>query len=408
MITLLAPIILIGIMTVPAVIAFMTATSDESTVVVVDDTEVLLDRLRGFSDESINFVTTDLPVDSLRTAVRAGTYDGYVTLPATLLDGEGAATYYSAKGSGLSGQGRLRNIISKAVEQERLDREQAPPKVVEIVKSSVSVRMVTLTDEGEEADGSAAYFAVGIIMGMFIYVTVLIYGALVMQGVIEEKNNRVVEVMVSSVRPFQLLMGKVLGIGAMGLVQMAAWAGILFGLTLAAGGIFAAFIDPSQFNLPADASQEAMLEAANISIPSLPPGLFIWFVLFFLGGYLLFASLYAAVGSAVEQPQDAQALSVPLTMVVILPMLFLSDVLESPNSPLSMTLSFIPFFSPILMIVRIAVTDVPFWQVALSYLLLIGGFVGSIWVSSRIYRVGILMYGKKPSLKDLARWFRYA
>jgi ABC-2 type transport system permease protein len=134
----------------------------------------------------------------------------------------------------------------------------------------------------------------------------------------------------------------------------------------------------------------------------------VWFVLFFLGGYLLFASLYAAIGSAVENPQEAQSLSVPLTLVVVVPILFIAYVIESPGSTLSVVLSMIPFFSPILMIARIAASEVPFWQVALSYLLLIGGFIGSIWVSSRIYRIGILMYGKKPSFKDLVRWFRYA
>jgi ABC-2 type transport system permease protein len=270
------------------------------------------------------------------------------------------------------------------------------------------VDLVKLTDEGEEEDATLAYTIVGYVMGFFIYMSVFIYGAIVMQGVIEEKTSRVVEVVVSSVRPFQLLMGKVLGIGAMGLVQLITWAALIgVGMTFA-GTIMALFLNPADLGLSADASQQAMLEAADITIPSVPPGLFIWFILFFLGGYLLYASLYAAIGSAVEQQQDAQTLQLPIALLVIVPILFIGFIVESPNSTLSVAMSLVPFFSPILMIVRVAVTDVAFWQVGLSYLLLIGTFIGSIWISSRIYRIGILMYGKKPSLKDLAKWVRYA
>jgi ABC-2 type transport system permease protein len=223
----------------------------------------------------------------------------------------------------------------------------------------------------------------------------------------EEKQSRVLEIIVSSVRPFELLMGKVLGIGAMGLLQMGAWAGILLLLTMSAGGIISLFLNPADFNLPVGAGQEELLAAADFALPSFQPSLFIWFLLFFFGGYLLYASLFAAVGSTVEHQQDAQALMLPLTALIIIPILFITVIVESPNTTLSVVLSLIPFFSPILMIVRIAVTAVPFWQVLASFLLLCGTFVGAVWVSSRIYRVGILMYGKRPTIKDLVRWFAY-
>ncbi len=212
----------------------------------------------------------------------------------------------------------------------------------------------------------------------------------------------------ASVLPIQLLMGKVLGVGAVGLVQMTLWGAIIIGLSLGAGTVLSLVLDPSAFDLPADVSQEVLLPEADIALPSISAGLFVWFVLFFLGGYLLFASLYAAIGSAVEQPQDAQALMLPVTFLIILPIMFLFPIIENPNAGFAVVLSMVPFFSPILMIVRVAVTEVPFWQVALSYLLLISGFVGSIWISSRIYRVGILMYGKKPSPKEIWRWIRHA
>ena len=408
-ITLVAPLLLIGIIVLPALFAVLAEGGGGTVrIAVVDETTVLLERLDEIKPDDLQFVRPTEGDEAVRDAVRAGTYDGYLHLPGSLLDAAGEATYYSAAGSGLSLPQRLRNLVDRAVVQQRLALRQAPPDVLEIVNSDVSLRTVKLTDEGEEADSTVANSIVGYIMGFMIYITVLIYGALVMQGVIEEKSSRVVEVMVASVRPFQLLMGKVLGVGAVGLVQMTIWAAIIVALSVGAGSVMTLFLDPSTFDLPADTSQDALLAEADIALPSLTPGLLVWFVLFFLGGYLLFASLYAAVGSAVEQQQDAQALMMPVTLLIILPIMFLFPIIENPNAGYSVALSMVPFFSPILMIVRVAVTDVPFWQVALSYLLLIGGFVGSVWVSSRIYRVGILMYGKKASLKDLVKWVRYA
>ncbi|NBC19398.1 MAG: ABC transporter permease [Bacteroidetes bacterium] len=407
-ITLLAPVLLVALLFIPGLVTVIASGGDETTVAVIDETGVLLPRLQAEAGDDFTFTASELSQEALRDSVMAGAVDGYLYLPPQVLDGEGGATYYSAEGGGLSFGMRLTRTVSDAVEQERLQAQQVPDEVLQIIETNVDVDLVKLTEEGEEEDATLAYTIVGYVMGFFIYMSVFIYGAIVMQGVIEEKTSRVVEVVVSSVRPFQLLMGKVLGIGAMGLVQLITWAALIgVGMTFA-GTIMALFLNPADLGLSADASQQAMLEAADITIPSVPPGLFIWFILFFLGGYLLYASLYAAIGSAVEQQQDAQTLQLPIALLVIVPILFIGFIVESPNSTLSVVMSLIPFFAPILMIVRVAVTDVAFWQVGLSYLLLIGTFIGSIWISSRIYRIGILMYGKKPSLKDLAKWVRYA
>ncbi|MFQ5568473.1 MAG: ABC transporter permease [Rhodothermales bacterium] len=408
LITLLAPLLILAIIGLPVVLAVLASEGSENMIVVVDETGVLMPHLQHLAEEDLQLAPSEAPIDSVRSAVRAGRYNGYLHFPSGMLQGQETATYYSAEGGGFQLRSRVERLVGKAVTQQRLAERNAPPDVLEIINADVPVRMVKLTEEGEEADSTIANAVVGYVMGFFIYVTVLIYGALVMQGVIEEKASRVVEVMVSSVRPFQLLMGKVLGIGAVGLVQMIVWGGLIVVLSLLAGSVLALFLDPGTLNLPDTASQEAMLGAADFSIPAVSPALFVWFVLFFLGGYLLFSSLYAAVGSAVEQQQDAQALMMPVTLLVIIPILFITFIIESPNSTLAVSLSLIPFFSPILMIVRMAVTEVPFWEVVLSYALLVAGFIGSIWMSSRIYRIGILMYGKKASLKDLARWFRYA
>jgi len=241
-------------------------------------------------------------------------------------------------------------------------------------------------------------------MAMAIYFAVFIYGQYVMQGVIEEKSNRVVEVVVSSVKPFELLMGKVLGIGSLGLVQMITWIA-LAGTGLAFGGtILALFVDPSTLGVAPDASSDAVMEAAGVTLPSVPASVIVWFVLFFIGGYLIYASLFAAVGSAVEQQQDAQNLLYVVLVPLIIPIVAATYVMEVPNGIIAKVLSYIPFFSPVLMPVRMTATTVPTWEILLSFLLLTGGFLLMIWIASRIYRVGIFMYGKAASLSEIARW----
>ena len=202
-------------------------------------------------------------------------------------------------------------------------------------------------------------------------------------------------------------MGKVLGIGAMGLVQMIIWAGLLAAGTIGSGFLIAFFSNPADLNLPDTATQEEILAAVDFNPPQLNPEVFVWFVLFFLVGYLLYASLFAAIGSAVEHEQEAQGFLLPVMMPIIISIVFISPIIEEPNSALALWLSMLPFFSPVPMVVRVAVTDVPFWQVGGSFLLMVGAFLGAVWLSARIYRVGVLMYGKKPKVSDIIRWIRY-
>lgn len=405
--TLLAPLFLIAISVLPAMLGVAASEADQREIVVVDETGLLTDRIKAASDNQYSFITSDFSIEELRERVLEGTYNGYLYIPASLTEGEGEAEFYSAEGSGLSGGMRLERIVTRALEAHRLEAYEISDEIKEILNTSVAVRTVKLTEAGEEEDSAAFYSILGYIMGFIIYGAMFIYGAYVIQGVLEEKTTRVIEVMVSSVRPFEMLMGKVLGIGAVGIVQMVVWSVLMLALVFFSGSVLALFLNPADLNLPAEASQQELLNAIDFSIPTINPSVFVWFVLYFLGGYLLYASLFAAVSSVVEQQQDAQGLLMPIYALIIIPIMFIVFFVESPNSTLAITLSMIPFFSPILMVVRVAVTEVPFWQVALSYILLLGTFVGAMWVSSRIYRVGILMYGKKPNLKDLMRWVRY-
>lgn len=406
--TLIGPLLLLAIIFVPALIGASAAKGNVRTIAIVDRTDVLTERLTEAAGGRFGFVPSNAGLDSLRRAVETGELDGYLLLPPELIRGEGEATYYSVEGGGLSLENELRGMLDSAVDGYRLEAADASAEIVDILRTRPNVRMFKLTEAGEQADSSAASSVLGFIMGFFMYGTILFYGAYVMHGVMEEKQSRVLEIIVSSVRPFELLMGKVLGIGAMGLLQMVVWVLILVGLTMSAGAVVSLFLDPADFNLPASAGQDELLGAADFALPMIDPGLFIWFLLFFLAGYLLYSSLFAAVGSSVDHQQDAQGMMFPLTLLIVIPILFISVVVEAPNSALAIFLSFVPFFSPILMIVRVAVTSVPFWQVLSAFLLLCGTFVGAVWVSSRIYRIGILMYGKKPSLRELARWFAYS
>lgn len=406
--TILVPIGAVIVFAAPAVFGYLAEQTDERTVAVVDETGQLADSLVAASGDRITFRRSEASADSVRTAVRNGEYDGYLELPASLLDGQGEVVYYSMEGGGLTLRTQLSNRLNRLVRRNRLRAAGASSAVLDIVESEVNLNTRKLSEEeGTTADSSIAYTFIGWIMAFIIYMAVFIYGQFVMQGVIEEKSNRVVEVVVSSVRPFELLMGKVLGIGAMGLAQMVIWATLATGGLAVAGPVLALFMDPGDLGVEAGASPDTMMEAAGISIPTIPIDLVLWFILFFLGGFLLYSALFAAVGSTVEQQQDAQNLLLPVMTPLILPIFFLFFILESPDATVSVVLSMIPFFSPILMVLRAAITTVPFWEIALSFALLIGTFVVLIWIASRIYRVGILSYGKTPSFSEIMRWVTY-
>jgi ABC-2 type transport system permease protein len=406
--TLLGPIVLVAFFAVIGIVSASAIEGGESTIVLLDETGRIAANLED-PEGDITFVESDADEQTLRQDVLDGTYTGYLVLPAGLIDGQGQARYYSTEGGGVSSFNfDLRNIIRGTVRTLRLQDQNVSAEVFDIINAGVSLETVKLSDEGEEQGSSAAYAIVGGIMGFLIYISMLVYGSVVMQGVIQEKMNRVVEVIVSSVRPFQLLMGKVLGIGAMGLVQMTFWAGLIAAGTMGSGAIISLFVDPANMDLPDTATQTEILDAVGFQVPDLGPEVFVFFVIYFLLGYLLFSTLFAGIGSAVEQQQDAQSLMLPIMMPIIISIVFLQAVIEAPNSGLSVALSLIPFTSPIPMVVRVAMIDVPIWQLGLSLLLLTGTFVGAVWVSSRIYRVGILSYGKKPSLKEIMKWMRYA
>ncbi len=414
--TLLGPALLIGFFAVIIMISisavedsFEDNSSGENSsfrIAVVDETGVLNARIlsQGLGDHSL--VTADL--NSAHEGVLEGLFDAYVRIPSEVISGTGQPVLYSQEGRGLGVRGALGGIIEKALEDHLLADRNVSTDVRSIFERVVRLDTVRLTGEGEEAEAPAqeGYVILGFVLGMVMYMTMLIYGTLILYGTMEERTTRVVEIIVSSVRPFDLLMGKVLGIGLIGFVQMAVWVLMFLGAMILAGPIIGMFIDPAMYDLPAAATNQEILAAANISMPHISVGLFVWFILYFIGGYLLYGGLFATVGTLVDSPQESQSLMIPLLMPMVISIVFLSPVMMNPDSGLALGLSIFPLTSPVPMIVRMSVSDVPFWQLLLSYGLLVLSFIGSIWVSARIYRASILMYGKKPSLRVIAGYLR--
>ena len=276
-------------------------------------------------------------------------------------------------------QGALRNAISdRRMALEGLDAER-----IHNLMRNVDLTIVNARGESEGGRVMVAFILV-----IFIYITVLLYGLTVMRGVIEEKQSRIIEVLLASVRPFDLLMGKVLGIGLVGLTQYAVWA--VSGLALsaiAAGGA---------------------VMVAGFDIPKIPGSLMIFFITYYLLGYFLYAALYAMIGSIVSSEDDGQQLVLPVSMTFALSFILSTMALQNPNGLAVTVLSLIPFFGPSLMFLRIALGAAPAWQIATSIILLVATIVAVTWVAAKIYRVGVLMYGKRPTLPELARWLRYS
>ena len=317
---------------------------------------------------------------------------------------------------------RIKSDINRTLENNLISDElKVDPKKIDSIKQraeATQINPVKKSDLGRDVRNNFdVASSIGYVIAFLIYITLIIYGVMVMRGVMEEKTNRIAEVMVSSVKPFQLMMGKIVGIGAVGITQFLIWI-VLITLfsTIAISMIPAdvlAQVKNAQGSLPGASQQtsEAMNTLANakLSLSSVNWYMVLGtFLIYFIGGYLFYASLFAAIGSAVnEDAQDAQSLSFPITMPIILAIIIMINSINDPTSPLAVWSSIIPFFSPIVMMSRIpfGVPDtVPYWQLFLSVTLLVAGFIFTTWLSAKIYRTGILLYGKKPSLKEMAKW----
>jgi len=318
---------------------------------------------------------------NLSDRIKRNDLDGYLWLDKDTL-ANGQADYYARN---LFGADSAQSAASAAVRQVRLvDKGIAADQVNDLLKP-VSLKKIKVTEKGEKEDQVLASVVIPAIFTMLLYMTLLLYGVTVMRSVLEEKTSRVFEVLLSSVKPVELMAGKIVGVAAVGLTQFAAW-GLMFG---AAGGAMAAAA--ANWNL------------GEISIPA---SLLVYFVIFFIFGYLMFAAMYAAVGACANSDQEAQQLQMVILPFIIIPIVMMQMVLRSPSSPMAVGMSLFPLFTPIMMFLRICIEPPPLWQIALSIALLAASTAGMIWICARIYRVGILMYGKRVTLPEMLRWIR--
>ncbi len=324
----------------------------------------------------------------LRAEVSRGELDAFLVVPKDVLAGKAATLHTRSLGEiGLAAS--LRRAVGNAAIARRLKDQGIRIENPNDLFRAVEVTPVKVTKEGE-VEEKGQTFAVAMGMALVLYTTLLVYGLATLRSVLEEKTTRIVEVLVSSLRPFQLLAGKLLGVAAVGFTQYVIWT-VSGGLLATYGaGVVAAF------------SPQGSPEKIHI-----PISLLVSSVIYYVAGYFLFASLYAAAGAMVSSDEEAQQVQMPMTLVVVLSFLFFPFIMRNPNSTTSVVLSLVPFFSPILMTMRIALQMPPFWQIALSLALMLVTTIGIVYLSAKIYRVGILMYGKRPSVVELLRWLRY-
>jgi ABC-2 type transport system permease protein len=398
--TLVVPFFLGAVMILPAYLA--ARGGGEYSVAVIDlsgrffdpvDAEV--QRMLGGDDEklSISLVRQDPGSDleatreRIKEQVQQKDFDGMLVIPAEMPD-EGQPEYVAPNVAAFKLVSVLERSVNTVMVADRLTGAGLDPEKVRELTKRVGLRTMKLGKGGEETRDRGQSFMLAYVFMMIIYVTVLMYGIYVMRGVLEEKSSHVIEVVISTVKPFELMLGKILGIGAVGLTQFLIWATLMAAIS-APGAVSAMGI-------------------SGMELPKIPAQLLFFFVVYFVLGFLLYGTLYAGIGAAFDTEQEAQNFQGVITMFLIVPLVLMMQILNQPDGTLSVVLSLIPFFTPMLMFLRITLTPVPAIQLIASVVLMVGAILACTWVVAKIYRVGILMHGSKPKIKDLIRWVREA
>ena len=411
--TLLTPLLMVLLIFAPMLISGYTD-DNAKMVAVVDDSGVIAPQLN--STKEITFEQTALPIEIARSEY--ADYYAVLHIGNNIVNNPTDARLYT---NGTAAMGTEHNIASQltmAVQKEKMKMYNVEQHVMQELNTPVMPQSLKNSADEEDAESSSAVVAsvLAYVLSFILYMFLILYGVMVMQSVIEEKNNRVLEVMVSTVRPFEMMMGKILGIASVALLQIIIWIVFITGIAyfvlphVLPDEILTA-LELLKQGVPASAldggAEMGMLQAimmlSNIKYIG---GIIIWLLVFVFGGFLLYAAMFAAVGSAVDSPQDAQQLQTPIMLPIILALFVMLSVINDPSSDMAFWFSIIPLTSPIVMMARIPY-EIPTWEICLSAALLYATFFIVVWGAGKIYRVGILMHGKKPSLKELLRWMRY-
>ena len=413
--TILTPVALVAFVAIVAVI--FSYSKDNQKIAVKDDSGIITGAIKD--TERASFQMVDDPLETLKQNFSERGFDGIVYIPALPdLSNEVRVQFFSDKQLSLTTKEFIERQLARRIRDYKIDQSGYDRKILDGFETTVTMeqREMKHGDDGglietDRTQSAGVATAIGSVMGFIIYIALLIYGAMIMRSVMEEKINRIVEVIISSVKPHQLMLGKIIGVSAVGVTQLLVWILLIPALQFIVGLFIA--LDPAsmqQANLyaaqSAEAADKVMLVLQEIRQQNW--GLILpVFLLYFIGGYFIYASLFAAVGSAMgDDLGEGQALTLPITIPVILAIYIMMAAIDNPNSSLATWSSIFPLFSPIVMPARLPFNP-PWWELGLSLLVLLLSCVLTVWLSSRIYRVGILMYGKKVTLKELGKWMFY-
>lgn len=403
--TLLTPLAFIVMM---GIVAYVSIVDEEieKTVGIIDETGVLYDNL--IEQNSSRYLdVSDLSTDSVKTIVLNGDMDGYIILNEQNINNTTLPTLVYGGSGGISFIQSVESDVRNVLRDERLARSSVSDEVRAIFETQYKIESVKLTEDGEEEDNAVFGALFGFILGLLIFMGVFGYGAVLMRSVIEEKTNRIVEVIASSVKPIELMIGKLLGVCVLAITQFAIWILAYIGLSFVAAPIAATFLGAQTANLPDGAKEiSSSFDPSKLEAFVVDPIIFIYFIVFFIIGFMIYAAIFAAIGAAVDSEQDTQQFMTPVMVPIMIGYFFNLQIMKNPDSVIAVVSSLIPLTAPINMISRIAATEVPMIQILGSLALMIFTFIGLMWLAAKIYRVGILMYGKKPSYKELAKWIR--
>jgi ABC-2 type transport system permease protein len=414
LITLLSPLIFVALFTVPVLVALF-AGKEQKSLLVRDDSGIFVPP--NDTSANVSFTVAQEQLPELKRTYKIRGFDGVLHIP-SLQSGEGKFNlqYFSEKQLSLSVVDFIEKQVAKQVEAKKIIDAGYSEEIMKGFKMDVGIEQEELAfnKEGQlvetgKKNSAELATAIGFIAGFVIYIVLIFYGAMIMRSVMEEKTSRIIEVIISSVKPFQLMMGKILGVSAVGLTQMLIWMVMTFVLTQVATAFLG--VDPAsmQNSMPMQQPQsDLMTSQAGAVFEAITSQNWAYilplFLYFFIGGYFIYASLFAAVGASMgDDMGESQSLSMVAMAPIILAIILISPVIENPTSSLARWMSIFPLFSPVLMPARLAF-EPPLWEVLLSMVMLAGSAVFFVWLSGRIYRVGVLLYGKKATLKEMVKW----
>lgn len=410
--TILMPVLMLGMMCLPALLMNVNI-SDARRIGVIDNSGVIAPQL--VDTDLAHYTRVDISPDSMYARTD---YDGFVIINSDIVRNPSGVTLYTREASSMELEQSLNDNIADAIESERLKAIDMTNvrNILDSVRADVNMSTFRLTDEaGTSGTSSAISYAIGLIMSIVLYMFLLMYGQMVMTSIIEEKNNRVLELVVTSVKPTQLMMGKIIGVGLVAVTQLALWAVLMVVLSASVVPLFfspeiageiAAYNSGSLDAATASIDIEGLQALSIIGNPAYIAGIFGYLLLFLVGGFLLYAALYAAIGSSVDNIQDGSQLQSFVIIPLIVGFIVSTTIAANPTSSLAVWLSMIPFTSPMVMMTRIPF-GIPTWEIIVSLILLYLSFIAVVWFSAKVYRVGIFMHGKKPTVKQLIQWARY-